>query len=234
MNLPGDVRICASRTRCAVSLYTPCRNGRPLKRRLQLTALLLPLLLGGCLTPFIEGATEAYDHSLRDPPLRAAAAGGDPAAQYKLGNSYCCHGGGPLDAISIYDNEKATRWYCLAARQGYGPAQLRLARIYSGHPISGLRVTQHVSSAVGNPDTDIAVALMWADVAAAGGDNDAKALRDDLAAQAGEKQRARAALLGENWRTAPCQWTEVFVPGKQPDKRVNRPATGVNSSRASG
>ncbi len=184
-----------------------------------LADLVLPLLLSGCFSPFIEGATEAYDHSQRD-PLRSKAASGDPIAQYKLGNSYCCRGGGPLDLISIYDNEKATQWYCRAARQGYGPAQLRLARIYAGRPISGLRVAQHVSSAVGNPDTAMAVALMWASVAIDNGVDDAVALRDGLAAQASEKQRAHAAALRKNWQSGPCRWAEVFPHGKTPREQM--------------
>jgi hypothetical protein len=26
---------------------------------------------------------------------------GDPVTQYKLGDTYCCHGGGPMDMVSI-------------------------------------------------------------------------------------------------------------------------------------
>jgi len=204
---------------------------------LRFAMLCTPLVLGGCLTPFIESATEAYDHSQRD-PNKAAAAAGDPQAQYRLGNSYCCEGGGPLDLVSVYDNQKATQWYCRAARRDYGPAQLRLARIYAGHPISGLRPTQHISSAVGTPDTDVAVALMWASVAASNGVEDAIALRDEIAAEANTKQRARAAMLLQSWRTAPCLWTEVFPTGR--DTREQRrpvrlaPASPTRAGPASG
>lgn len=204
-----------------------------MKLWLQLALLTFPLLLSGCLTPFIEGATEAYDHSRRD-QLRSEAIAGDPTSQFKLANSYCCRAGGPLDVISIYDNQAATRWYCRAARQGYGPAQMQLARIYAGRPIRGLRVAQHISAAIGNPDIDIAVALMWADVAVAGHVNDAEALRDELAAQASAKQRERAAALEQNWQTAPCQWKEVFVHGGQPRKQSSDPDAPVNPNRASG
>jgi TPR repeat protein len=166
------------------------------------------LLLGGCYTPLIEGAQEGYD-AVRREPLQAAAASGDPAAQYKLGDTYCCLGGGPMDKVSIYDNKKATYWYCEAARQDYGPAQMRLAQIYSGHPIHGLHVALRASALVGNAETDLGVALMWADVAADHGVDKAAALRDTILAQATGEQRLRAGTLAKSWRTAPCRWADV-------------------------
>jgi hypothetical protein len=169
-----------------------------------------PLLLEGCYTPLVEGAQEGYDAARRD-PLHTDAASGDPVAQYKLGDTYCCHGGGPMDKVSVYDNAKATYWYCKAARQGYGPAQMRLAQIYSGHPIHGLHIALRASALVGTAETDPGVALMWASVAADhGGGEDATELRDDIMAQATAKDRARAATLVKHWQTASCRWTEVF------------------------
>ena len=177
----------------------------------------LALLLGGCLTPFIEGATEIHDSYGRD-SFEAKAASGDPIAQYNLGNTYCCQGGGPLDLISVYDNTQATLWYCRSARKGYGPAQLRLAQIYAGHPIQGFRLTQHASSAVGAPQTDLGVALMWASVAAKQNVEKADALHDDLEAQVTPHQRAQASELIRNWRTVACGWAEVFPPGRSPER----------------
>lgn len=174
-----------------------------------LAMLALPLLLDGCYTPLIEGAQEGYDAVRRD-SLQAETASGDPVAQYKLGDTYCCHGGGPMDHVSVYDNHKATYWYCQAARQGYGPAQLRLAQVYSGHPIHGLHIALRASALVGTAETDLGVALMWASVAADHGVEDAIALRDKITEQATSKERAKASTLMKNWRTAPCRWAEVF------------------------
>jgi hypothetical protein len=171
--------------------------------------LALPLLLDGCYTPLVEGAQEGYDAARRD-PLHADAAAGDPVAQYKLGDTYCCKGGGPMDKVSIYDNPKATYWYCHAARQGYVPAQLRLAQVYSGHPIHGLHVALRASALVDTVQTDLGVALMWASLAAIHGDEDATELRDQIIAQATGKDRDKAARLMKDWRAAPCRWTEVF------------------------
>jgi TPR repeat protein len=175
-----------------------------------LAMLWLPLLLNGCYTPIIEGAQEGYDAAKRD-SLHAEATSGDPVAQYKLGDTYCCHGGGPMDKVSIYDNATATEWYCKAARQNYVPAQMRLARIYSGHPIHGLHIALRASALVGTPETDPGVALMWASVAAGHGDGDAIALRDEISGQATGKDRAKAATLLKSWRTAPCRWSDVFT-----------------------
>jgi Sel1 repeat len=166
-------------------------------------------LLGGCYTPLIEGAQEGYD-AIRREPLQAEAASGNPTAQYKLGDTYCCHGGGPMDKVSIYDNHKATYWYCQTARQGYWPAQLRLAQVYSGHPIHGLHMALRASAFVGAAGTDRGVALMWASLAADQSVDDAIALRDVILAQATDQERVRATTLMEHWQAAPCGWDEVF------------------------
>jgi TPR repeat protein len=171
--------------------------------------LVSAVLLEGCYAPVIEGAQQGYDYIRRD-PLQAATAAGDAVAQYELGDTYCCHGGGPMDKVSIYDNDKATYWYCRAARQGYGPAQIRLARVYSGHPIHGLHIALRASALTATPKTDLSVALMWASVAVNHGADDATELRDQIMGQATSEQRARGSMLMRNWRAAPCGWAEVF------------------------
>src|SRR5258706_1467649 len=189
-----------------------------MKVHVVLAMLASTLLLEGCYTPLIEGAQQGYD-AVRRAPLQARAASGDAASQYELGDSYCCHGGGPMDNLSVYDNHQATFWYCKAAKQGYGPAQLRLARVYSGHPIHGLHIALRVSALVGTVETDRAVALTWASLAASQGVEDAAALRDEITAQATAKERARAATLLKNWHAAPCRWAEVFPAAGQARKK---------------
>lgn len=179
--------------------------------------LALPLLLDGCYTPIIEGAQQGYDASRRGSLNTEAAASGDPIAEYNLGNNYCCQGGGPMDDLTVYDNVKATHWYCKAARSGYGPAQLQLARLYSGHAIRGLHVALRASALVGAAETDLSVALMWANLAAKnkgeGDIDDTSELRREITDKATSKERVRAAALMKNWRTSRCQWDEVFPPG---------------------
>ena len=180
---------------------------------LSLATLSLPLLLSGCYTPLIEGAQQGYDASKRE-VLKTDGETNDPIVQYQLGNTYCCQGGGPLNDLSIYDNNKATYWYCKAAQQGYGPAQLQLARLYSGHAIRGLHVVLRASALVGTTETDFSIALMWASLAAnnkGDGDiNDATELRDEIRTKATSKESAKTDLLIKNWRSAGCHWLEVF------------------------
>jgi TPR repeat protein len=115
-----------------------------------------------------------------------------------------------MDKLTIYNNNEATHWYCEAAKQGYGPAQIRLARVYSGHPIRGLHIALRASALVGTPDTDLGVALMWAGVAAGNGVEGAAALRDEITQLASSEERAKAARLMQDWRAAPCSWAEVI------------------------
>ena len=178
-------------------------------------ACMAPVIIGGIAvpayvsTPAMETAQQMGDASNRS-ALKEKAEAGDRIAQYKLGESFCCRGGGPLDRISVYDNDAATAWYCKSALQDHVPAQLRLAKIYSGHPLSGIRMVQRASALAGNAESDLAVALLWASVAAAHGDAAAVQMRDDIKAQATPEQRAKAEALFADWHAAPCRWSDVF------------------------
>lgn len=176
-----------------------------------------PMVIGGVAippasSPVMETASEAYDSSGRG-ALKVDADAGDSTAQFKLGELFCCQGGGPLDRVSVYDNNLATEWYCRSARQDYLPAQMRLAELYSGHPIHGIRLTQRISALLGNGNTDPGVALMWASVAAESGNKEAIELRERIVAKATPAQRAKTGELLDHWRLAPCLWSEVFPSG---------------------
>lgn len=192
-----------------------------MKTFLLLVMLTLPILLSGCYTPLIEGAQQGYDASQRG-SLKTEASSNIPVDEYNLGNNYCCQGGGPMDDMTVYDNNKATHWYCKAARHGYGPAQLQLARLYSGHAIRGLHVALRASALMDNAETNLSVALMWASLAAKnkgkGDIDDAAELRNKITQKATSKERARATTLIRNWRTAPCEWAEVIPQSKNKDK----------------
>ena len=189
---------------------------------LRFLALATTLLLNGCYAPVIEGAQQGYDATKRASIKTEDASPNDPVAQYKLGNTYCCKGGGPLNDLSIYDNNKATYWYCKSARQGYAPAQLQLARLYSGHAIRGIHVVLRASALVGDAETDLSSALMWASLAAdnkgEGDADDAAALRKEIVDKATDEERARATKLLKRWHTAACEWAEVIPPSKNTEK----------------
>jgi TPR repeat protein len=199
----------------------------------RLALLLMPLNVAGCAAPFIVGGVvvpqaavspmmetgqEVYDSKSRV-ELKKTALTGDHAAETKLAESYCCHTGGPLDRVSVYDNEEATQWYCRAAHAGYVPAQMRLAEIYYGRPLHGFRSIEYFSAIFGDMPVDIPVALMWAKLAAQGDDgkaDDSKALRlrDRIDRRASDEQRLRADGLLAEWKTAPCIWSEVVPQAK--------------------
>ena len=187
-----------------------------------LSAFTALFMLSGCYTPVMEGAGQAYEAGRRQ-LLEEDATHRDPVAEYELGNTYCCQGGGPMDKMSVYDNQKATHWYCKAAKQGYGPAQLRLARIYAGHPIQGVNVALRASALLEKADIDASVALMWATVASNNRVADATELRNDLRAHATAKERARADALAKDWRNAPCRWNEVFPQAKSAAEKSVEP-----------
>ena len=185
-------------------------------------ALAMVLLLNGCYAPVIEGAQQGYDATKRASIKTADASPIDPIAQYKLGNTYCCKGGGPLNDLSIYDNNKATYWYCKSARQGYAPAQLQLARLYSGHAIRGIHVVLRASALVGDAETHLSSALMWASLAVdnkgEGDADDAAELRKEIVDKATDEERARATKLLKRWHTAACEWAEVIPLSKNTEK----------------
>ena len=180
------------------------------------------LLINSCYTPAIEGVQQGYDAAKRASIKAEDASPNDPVAQYKFGNTYCCKGGGPLNDFSIYDNNKATYWYCKSARQGYGPAQLQLARLYSGHAIRGIHVVLRASALVKDTETEFTRALMWASLAA---DNKGKAdtddaaeLRKEIVVKATDEERARVNELLKHWQTATCEWAEVISSSKSREK----------------
>lgn len=191
--------------------------------RLRLVLLVACLLLDSCYAPVIEGAQQGYDATRRASIKTADASPNDPFAQYKLGNTYCCKGGGPLNDLSIYDNNKATYWYCKSARQGYAPAQLQLARLYSGHAIRGIHIVLRASALVATAETNFSSALMWASLAANNNDgesdvDDAVELRKEIVDKATDEEREKSARIIKNWKTAACQWNEVVPLSKNAEK----------------
>jgi TPR repeat protein len=168
--------------------------------------------LSGCLAPLIEGAREGYDASKRS-SLEAKAAAGDAQAQYDLGKTYCCETGPQIErSISVYDNQKATEWLCKSALQNYGPAQYKLALIYSGDEISGLRVLLRATALFGDKASALPVAWIWASKAADNGTDKAAALRDSIGQKLTTAERASATAALSKWKTVPCVWNDVIKP----------------------
>lgn len=180
-----------------------------MKKSIYLSLGIFVSCLAGCYMPVIEGAQQSYDAASRS-SLQSKARAGDPVAQYEFANTYCCKGVGPLKEASIYDNSKATYWYCKSAKQGNADAQLKLAKIYSGDPMRGLHLVLRASNLAGTNPVNLSVAQLWAELAAQKGDENAIELRDQIKQKASNEEQQRAATYLEDWQNAPCKWSTVF------------------------
>jgi len=71
---------------------------------------LLILLIVACARTYATKTSFAQQERQR---WQAQADRGDPEAQFRLGNAYCCGSNG------FFDTKKAIQWWCRAARQGH-------------------------------------------------------------------------------------------------------------------
>jgi TPR repeat protein len=115
-------------------------------------------------------------------------------------------------SISVCDNQKATEWLCKSALQNYGPAQYKLALIYSGDEISGLRVLLRATALFGDKASALPIAWVWASKAADNGTDKAESLRDSIGQKLTTAERASATAARSNWQTVPCVWNDVIKP----------------------
>jgi TPR repeat protein len=167
----------------------------------------LALTLDGCIASAVRTGVDMADRS----SSRSKAEAGDAEAQYKLGQSWCCTLGGwqvPV-ADAVYDNETATEWLCRAAHQGYGPAQLALARIYADRPAHRSLKARLADTVISAP-TNKAAGLMWATLAAASKAEGADTLLGTLTADAAPEDKAEAARMAADWQAAPCTWHDTI------------------------
>ncbi len=179
-------------------------------RLLHLLAFGSALGLAGCIGAALEGANMTKDEVVRA-SNKEAAQSGDAEAQYKVGNSYCC---APGDGGAVYDNQKATEWFCRAAYQDHAASQWELGKIYSGDLVDGVRIIRRAATMVagaGKDRTNRSLSLMWFELAAQNGNErapkEASRLREDMSVA----EIAESDLLLENWREAPCEWDDVFA-----------------------
>lgn len=166
----------------------------------------LAISLSGCVGSAVRTGIDMNDRSSN----LSLAEAGDAKAQYQVGKSWCCALGGwdiPV-ADQVYDTETASEFLCRAALQNFGPAQLELARLYSGRVTHSLMPI--LVRAVAPPPTDMAAALMWADLASTNKVDGAEDLRRSLAGEASPEARAEAARRSTEWQSAPCTWRDTI------------------------
>lgn len=110
--------------------------------------------------------------------IRLAAEGGDPAAQFSLGQMYKDGEGVPED------NAEAVRWYRQAADQGHADAQFSLGQMYA--------------NGEGVPADDVQ-AHFWYNVAAANGHEKSRRFRDETAQKMSREQIGDAQQQAREW-----------------------------------
>ena len=172
---------------------------------------IVSISLKGCIAAAtVAGAAAggvAIQTSIRNGAIDAAQAG-DPAAQTKVGLSYCCSGPG-------YSAQKATEWLCKAANQGHARAYYELGRIYTGDTWRIPHPATYISGRV-TSKKNLPLGLMWLQLAQDNGITKAKrainVVKFDYkeAPVLFQKNFDRAAALKNNWRSQPCLYNQVF------------------------
>jgi len=168
--------------------------------------LAMAAMLSGCAAVAIQGASRAKDNAVIAGNESAAAAG-DVKAQMKMGDAHCCTIAG---SAGVLNNQKATEWYCMAAKAGDPRAKYELGRIYSGDLVRGMNAPAKLGALVTTQRENKPLALMWfnlaADVGYDGAAKKATQLSEDMTAS----ERMQASLRQEDWRNQACAWNAVY------------------------
>jgi TPR repeat protein len=179
-------------------------------RLLPALSAILALSLTGC-AAYTQAAFTAKDMGEREIYQEKADAG-DADAEYRLGDSWCCTVLGHHSHLQqkIHDNQTATEWLCKSAHQNYAPAQITLARIYSGRPFRYNSMKQLAEKVKGAPK-NMAAALMWARQAQANNSDDAADLIKTITDESSSEEQALADRMSQSWASQPCTWDETVV-----------------------
>ncbi|MEP2828552.1 hypothetical protein [Parvibaculum sp.] len=167
---------------------------------------LAAMMLSGCAAAAIQGATRASDNA-RILANEDAAAAGDAEAQMKMGDAHCCTIAG---SAGVFNNQKATEWYCKAARQNEPRAFYELGRIYSGDLVRGINGPAKIGAMLTEQRENKPLALMWFNLAAAAGQDDAADEAEDLREDMSAPEILQSSLRQKNWQGQACEWNEVY------------------------
>jgi hypothetical protein len=116
----------------------------------------------------------------------------DPEISYKKGVE-----------LQATDLTRSLNYLCEAARQGYGPAQFEVGRIYGNRP---------GESANADDQRDIAAAMMWLDMAVINDVREAAPLRKALGIRAQPEDFILYGAFTRMEADAPCLWEEIYTP----------------------
>lgn len=179
-----------------------------MKKLLGLVAL--ALMLSGCATAAIQGASRAKDQAVIASNESDATAG-DPVAQYKVGSAHCCTIAG---SMGVLNNQEATHWFCKAAAQNNADAQYELGRIYSGDLVRGMNGPAKIGAMLTEQPENKPLALMWFNIAAANGNKDAADKANGISRDMTPAELADAALWQKTPQAQPCEWNDVYPEHK--------------------
>lgn len=168
--------------------------------------LAMAAMLSGCAAAAIQGASRAKDNAVIAGNEDAAAAG-DVKAQMKMGDAHCCTIAG---SVGVLNNQKATEWYCKAAKAGDPRAKYELGRIYSGDLVRGMNAPAKLGALVTTQRENKPLALMWLNLAADVGYDGAAKKAAKLSEEMAAAERMQANLRKEDWRNQACEWNAVY------------------------
>jgi hypothetical protein len=164
------------------------------------------IILSGCVGAISETANIAKDKIVISNNIEKAQAG-DREAQFKVGNSLCCS---IADSNKgFYDTKKSIEWLCRSAESEYGPAAFKIAKIYSGDTVSGVRVIRRITSKIAGKRSVPAVSYSWFLYAEKYGEKDARKHADSMWASLDEKEREEAREYVTGQKKLPCLWADV-------------------------
>jgi len=181
------------------------RNRRTQTSYLACLVVAVSSVISGCATVGIEGANITKDKIAFQRNISAAEKGA-PISQYKVGDSLCCS---INEGAAFYNTLEAVNWFCRSARQGYGPAMLRVGRIFSGDVVDGFRVARRVAHRVVGTTTNLPLAYAWLRTAEGAGVPEAKDRADALWREMSEGQRLASAEFQSSPLPKACTWEEA-------------------------
>lgn len=114
---------------------------------------------------------------------------GDVYSQFELAESFCCRGmeGG-------IDNKESLKWYCKAAKNGFGKAQTEMGKFYENRRImEGLNIKQNYARA-----------YMWYSLAAKRGFSNARDFQLELKNKMSARDMREAEILLRDYKAVTC------------------------------
>ncbi|MEM1276752.1 MAG: hypothetical protein AAGH74_09505 [Pseudomonadota bacterium] len=166
--------------------------------------------LSGCASVAVEAAHLAIDEVTFNRKIDAAWSG-DPAAQYAVGKALCCSG--DTAEGTVYNTAEALFWLCRAADRGNVDAMEKLAQIFEGDQVDGLRMIRRAISALSGTPQNRAAAYYWYVQADSAGRAAAGETAADLHAKMSLAEQEKAARYFDD-APRPCSWADLAGPSE--------------------